>query len=428
MSEIAAAGRPTLSAKSPSHSSASVQHGERLAVVSAAAAVAMMPLLIPRGPSNIAPVDLLIGLTLATAVLWASLNGRRWHFPYVAAMSLFVVGGCIGALRGPVPGTGAIALIQDVTLLFWCWALANVASSPGRLRTLLHTWAYSAIGWTLLLFIGLLTGTSALTGQTAREGVRTSLTMSDPNISANYYFISMMVIWAAQCPRRRSWRLAAYALLLAATLTTGSNSAIVSVGLGLGVAGILGLYRREGMVPAVTATALAVIAIFLVNANLSMSSVVHRAAESKYAFIRDGIGRGQQSAEYRVGILSESRGLYEGSGTLGAGPVSTKVRFERLQAPVVKEAHDDYLAALVERGAIGFIGLLLLIATVVARATTIATRSSFHGFGEVVAKPNAIAGAVAGTLAAAFVYEVLHVRHVWALFALVAAVSIWGRE
>jgi hypothetical protein len=26
------------------------------------------------------------------------------------------------------------------------------------------------------------------------------------------------------------------------------------------------------------------------------------------------------------------------------------------------------------------------------------------------------------------VYEVLHARHVWALFGVVAAVSIWGRE
>jgi hypothetical protein len=26
------------------------------------------------------------------------------------------------------------------------------------------------------------------------------------------------------------------------------------------------------------------------------------------------------------------------------------------------------------------------------------------------------------------VYELLHVRHLWALFALIAAMSLWGRE
>ena len=41
---------------------------------------------------------------------------------------------------------------------------------------------------------------------------------------------------------------------------------------------------------------------------------------------------------------------------------------------------------------------------------------------------DALAGALAGTLVAMTVYELLHVRHVWALFGVVAAVSIWGRR
>jgi len=45
-----------------------------------------------------------------------------------------------------------------------------------------------------------------------------------------------------------------------------------------------------------------------------------------------------------------------------------------------------------------------------------------------VVRPNALAGALAGTLVAMTVYELLHVRHVWTLFAVVAAVSIWGRR
>jgi len=46
----------------------------------------------------------------------------------------------------------------------------------------------------------------------------------------------------------------------------------------------------------------------------------------------------------------------------------------------------------------------------------------------VVPKPNALIGALAGTFAAAAVYEVLHVRHVWALFAFIGALAIWGRD
>ena len=45
-----------------------------------------------------------------------------------------------------------------------------------------------------------------------------------------------------------------------------------------------------------------------------------------------------------------------------------------------------------------------------------------------IVKPNALLGALAGTLVASTVYELLHVRHVWALFGLLAALSIWRTE
>ena len=113
---------------------------------------------------------------------------------------------------------------------------------------------------------------------------------------------------------------------------------------------------------------------------------------------------------------------------LGEGPVSTKPRLEREQAPFVKEAHDDYFSALIERGALGFVALLMLITTVVFRGWAAATpRAAFAGAGAIL-HPNALLGALVGTLVAATVYELLHVRHVWALFGLVAALTLWRRE
>jgi hypothetical protein len=402
--------------------------GERLALGAAAAAIAGMPLLIPNGPSNIGPIDLLILLAIGAALYWSGLSPHKWRFPYTAPIAIFIAGGAIGALRGPVPGVGAIALVQDVVLLLWCWALANIASSPERMRVLVKAWAYSAIVWVSILFVGLLTTTHALTGQTTREGSRTSLTFIDPNISGNYWFVSLMVIWATGYPRSRRLRRLAYALLVAAIVTTGSSGAIVSLVVGASIAALLGVYRRSGLVPAITAAALGSIVLAGVWSNVSLTGLESRAAGSKYAFIRDGIGRGQQSEEFRGALIHESRGLYAQSGALGAGPVSTKVRLANAQEPVVKEAHDDYLAAIVERGAIGFIGLLALIAVVVVRAVPVATGRLSARFGDVVVNPGALLGAAAGTFCAAAVYEVLHVRHVWALFALIAALSIWGRE
>jgi O-Antigen ligase len=402
--------------------------GERLAVRTTAAAVAMLPLLRPGGPANIAPADVFIALALGSCLLWAGASGHRWRFPYVLPVSLFILGGALGALRGPVPGTGAIALVQDVILLFWCWTLVNVASSPERFRTIVRTWVYSSIVWTALMFVGLASGLTILTGQTEREGVRTSLTFIDPNISGNYYFLSLMLMCATQFPRRRGRRYAAYALMLAAIFTTGSSGAMVSVLVGVSVAAVLGIHRRSGLVPAITAACFGLLLFGFVHSTVKMSTIQAQAASSQYRFIRDGLGREDQSVEFRSQLVSESRGLYARSGALGAGPVSTKVRLERAQEPFVKEAHDDYLAAIVERGVIGFSGLILLIAIVAKRTLSLTTRPLARGFAEVFVRPNALVGALAGTLTAAAVYEVLHVRHVWALFSIVAAANLWGQD
>jgi hypothetical protein len=428
MSDFAVRGTSLQRARAVPLRRVRIAQGERLAVRMTAAAVAMLPLLRPGGPANIAPADIFIGLALASCLLWAGTSGHRWRFPYIVPVALFIGGGALGALRGPVPGTGAIALVQDLILLLWCWTLVNVASNAERFRTIVRTWIYSSLVWTALLFVGLGTGLTLLTGQTEREGVRTSLTFIDPNISGNYYFVSMMLMCAAQFPRRRGRRYAAYAMMVAAIFTTGSSGALVSLILGVAVAAVLGIHRRAGLVPAITAACLGLIVFGVVHNNVKMASIQAQAAGSQYKFIRDGIGREDQSVEFRSQLLQESRGLYERSGALGAGPVSTKVRLERAQEPFVKEAHDDYLAAIVERGVVGFGGLILLLAIVARRSLSLASRPIKRGFGDVIVKPNALVGALAGTLAAAAVYEVLHVRHVWALFSIIAAANLWGQQ
>jgi hypothetical protein len=45
-----------------------------------------------------------------------------------------------------------------------------------------------------------------------------------------------------------------------------------------------------------------------------------------------------------------------------------------------------------------------------------------------IVRPNALAGAVAGTLVAMTAHELLHIRHVWALFALIVAAALQVRR
>jgi hypothetical protein len=399
-----------------------------LPVVMTAAAVVVLPVTVPRGPGNVGPADILIVMAVAAWLFSAATTGERLRFPYALGLGLLMVGGAIGGLAGPVPSAGVLALIQDLLLAAWAWAVITVCRTPLAASLFLRTWAYSSIGWAILLFAGLAAHVPALTGQISSEGSRNALTFGDPNVFANYLFISAMVICAAGRPRRRWLRWAAYVLLIAGLMTTGSNSGLVSVGVGAGVAVVLRAYRRGSLVSAIATTLCLTVALGGALSLISLHSIQERAYTSGYAVLRDGIGRGQASVNERSKVLSESLGLYADGGAAGAGPVSTKPRLEAAQVPYPKEAHDDYFAALLERGLIGAVGLAILIASLVARTGSLIRRRSEPFGAAVLPVPTALVAAVAGTMVTMTVYELLHVRHVWALFAIVAACAIWGRD
>jgi hypothetical protein len=408
----------------PRHAPGRRPDGARLALVVTACAVAALPMLKPGGPGNIAPVDLLLGAALAACVWWARTGARAWRFPFAASMGLFIAGGAIGAAAGPVPGNGVIALVQDVVLLLWCWAVVNVATTPERLRVLLATWAYSAIAWATVLFLGLAAHVSALSGQVEREGSRTSLRFGDPNYAASYFVISIMVLWASGRPRNRVGRALAYLLLVAALASTGSNSGLIGLVVATSVAAVIGVHARGGTMAALAAAAFLAVGGVALTSQIRLHDVQRAARGTGIAFLRDGIGRSEQSVTQRGEVLRASALLFRTGGPLGSGPASTKQRLSSELAPFVKEAHDDYMAALVERGIVGSLGLLLLLAAIGRRLPFLARSRLPDGYAAVVVRPNALVGAVAGVFVAMAFNELLHVRHVWTLFALVAALQL----
>ena len=86
-----------------------------------------------------------------------------------------------------------------------------------------------------------------------------------------------------------------------------------------------------------------------VGPRVDLTSVRVAAAES-VPLLRDSVGRSDGSASERQALLSEGTRLwFSGQGT-GYGPARTKATLLAFQAPYVKEAHNDYLATLLERG------------------------------------------------------------------------------
>jgi O-antigen ligase len=401
---------------------------ERFVVVALAATVALAPFLGPRGPLNSSPVDVSIAVALGAFLLWTGTPGRRLRAPYAVSVGLLITGGALGALVGPVPTVGLISLVQDIVLLLWCTAIVNVARTPGAMGILLRTWVAASIIWAGILLVGVLTSTAALTGVTTKNGGRISLTLGDPNFAANYFVVSIMIVWAVQWPRHRALRIPIYAALLWCWALAGSNSGLVSLVVALAVAGLVGVWRRWGAVPAIAGACLAATGALLIAPNVSTSDLQRAAEASQYRFIRDWIGRSSESTDAREKLLHEGIHLYYHGSLLGEGPASTKPRLIATQASYVKEAHNDYLASITERGVVGALGLIMLVGSLLVRTWTMVAAPLAVPYREVVPRPNAIAGAVAAVLTVSTVYELLHVRHAWALLGIVAALSLWGRH
>jgi len=399
----------------------------RLPLVLSAVAVVMLPVTVPRGPGNLGPADLFIVLAIAAWLFSSVADGQRMRFPYALAIGLLMAGGAIGGLAGPLPDAALLALVQDLLLLAWCWALVNVCGTPAGADLMLKAWVYSAVTWACVLFAGLAAGLPALTGQIPTEGSRTALTFGDPNVCANYFYISLALVWATGRPRRRSLRVLVSVLLIAAVVSTGSNSGLVSLAVGLSGTFVFATFRRSGLIPALAATACILVGAAVCLSTISLHSIQRRAYTSGYAVLRDGVGRGQASVTERSKVLSESLKLYADGGPLGEGPVSTKPRMEAAMDPYPKEAHDDYFAALLERGIVGAVGLLILITGLLIRTGSVLRRGA-EPLGGVIRSPQALAAGVAGTMTTMAVYELLHVRHVWGLFAIVAIAAAWERR
>jgi hypothetical protein len=403
--------------------------GERLAVTSTAVAVAMLPLLVPRAGANVTPADGFIAIALFSALISAAGSSRlRLQAPYVLPVGLMVAGGAAGALSGPVPIDGLLAVIQDLWLLAWAICIANVCRTPGALKIVVRTWAYAAIAWASLLLIGELAGISYLAGTHSNLGGRTTITFGDPNIAAHYFLVSILLIAATRCPRQLLVRVFGILLLLVAWALTGSNGGIVALLIGIVLIAVVNIYRRSGAVPAIAAACCVAAIGSVALPAIPLAHIQQSAHDSKYRVIRDWVGHSQRTVFQREELFHEGIGLYYAGGPLGEGPHSTIARLRDRQAVFAREAHNDYVASLNERGALGAIGIMLLVAGVSARTWSVVRRSLSGAFAEVVPRHAVLIAAVAATFILATVYEVLHVRHVWALFGLIAALHYWGRE
>jgi O-Antigen ligase len=406
-----------------------------LAVV--ACCIALTPLVVPKGPGRGTPVDLLIGLSCCAAFVWAWRTRAVLRLPYVVPTVALLVAGLIAALVSTAPRLGALAVVQEIFLFLWCAVIATVCRTPRALRVVMRTWALSATAWAALLVTAVVTGQEAVSGvgtTAAREiatstelaGGRARLLFDHPNMAGIYFMAAIFVVVAAGCPRRWWLRVAAVGVLLTALVMTGSNAALGCLAGGAVVALFLHIRARRGLASA--AAVLGVLVALLGVAAVEIAPpLIAAAQQSENSFLRYSIGRSSRSADARQTLFVQQFELYARSNLLGVGPSNTRDALRAETASTVKQAHNDYLATLVERGPLGVLALLGLIGTAWVRLAVVTRRVLSPAISTAVPVPAALAGACAAFAATAVTHEILHYRWLWALLGVVAALHLLVR-
>jgi O-antigen ligase len=389
--------------------------------------VALLPLLVPAGPGNTAIADAAMAGSLLVAVLWVSRERLQLSFPYAAGVSLMVIGGALAATVVAAPLSTGLVLAQDVFLLLWAATLALGRYDPAIIAAATVTWCRVAVVYSGIVIVAYLIGFTPLSGVTGHDGVRASYTFGDPNLAGNYLVTSLFIMLACKRPRAASTRRVGYALVLVAMGFTGSNGAMLTLLIGGVLCASIHVWRRRGALAGLTSLAVAAVvaAIMMVFVLPRVDFDAIRAqASAGVPLLRDSFGRSGNSTSERATILGEGASLFLQGHATGVGPAQTKASFAATQAPYVKEAHNDYLATLLERGIVGALGLLLLGGAVTGRCWRLLTGTLPRELEAAVPRFWLLVAIAPVMMVAAGFYEVLHFRHLWTWLGIVAALVL----
>jgi O-antigen ligase len=269
-------------------------------------------------------------------------------------------------------------------------------------------------------------GTGTLRGSSG-SGFRARLFFDHPNMAGNYFMIAVFIVLASGYPRRLWLRMSFVLVLVAAMFVTGSNAALLSLVVGGLITLFLHVRVRAGMVTAVaflaTATALSVVVGLTV-----VEPLVSQAQQSNTSLLKDTVGRSARSATARQSLFEWQFKLYERGDLVGIGPNGTQDALGASAAPAVKEAHNDYLGTLVERGPLGLLAVFWLMAAVLTRCVSFTRRPPPRRLAAVLPVPAALVGACTAFAVTAFTHEILHYRWLYALLGVVAAVYVLDRR
>src|SRR5450631_2687048 len=384
-----------------------------------------VPILTPAGPGNTALPDVFMSAALVMTILWLYRYGAAVALPYSLGIGILMIAGLIAAVHQHAPLAG-LPVLQDLFLLLWAAGVANVVQRRWVLRVFLQAWCWSGITWADVLVFARLSGLGAVAGINPKNGGRAALTMNDPNMAGNYFLCALLVLLATRVIVRRWIRILGVILLLIAILYTGSNGAGVALVAAVAVAGAVRIRKTRGPVFAIAVVALLLVPAGVIAPNVNVAAIRAKAADS-VQLLQDSIGRSGASSSQRTILFTEGMHLFRTGDLIGLGPGQTKQTLTNQGAAYVKEAHDDFVATLGERGVLGGVGLIILIFAIGVRLTRVAARPLPPDVAAMIPRPEYLLGLGCAFLVSACFYEVLHFRQLWVFLGLVGGLDMMVR-
>ncbi|WP_158581443.1 O-antigen ligase family protein [Actinomadura spongiicola] len=403
-------------------------------VVALVLGIASLPMLLPGGlppgPGNTAIPDAVLIVFVFAAFLWAGTRRVPVRWPYLLPTLLTVLAGGLAALANG--NAGALTLVKDVFVLMWAVCVANLCRDPSLLRVTLRAFVGIGTFYALVMMTGFAIGNDAISGKQV-DGSRLMFTFGDANYAANWFICIFFIARAARWPETRWRRWTVCGILITAELLTGSNGGMLALSCALLLGYLFRLFREGKAHHAIVVGAAAVFvggAGITVVTQVDIQPFLDRASEAS-PLLRDSIGRTTgESTESRSTVFSTTWDMIQAqTHPWGIGAAETERQMLVQQETYVREAHNDYIASVLERGFLGGVALVLLLSVLVVRCVRIARRDALRPeYARLVPHPELFGALLVVFVICGLFYEVLHYRHGFAIFGLIAALDLFGRR
>jgi O-antigen ligase len=390
--------------------------------------VALVPVTVLKGPAQTAVVDVLSLIALPLFAAWTLVRRRRLTVPFLVPAFVIALASLLAVTNSVSLSASAITLLQDGYLFVWFLVLVNLLRDQRDATSFRIAWVWVANAVALFgLAVVLTQGHQSLGSLIGPKGMRATGTFLDPNMFADYLVLSLFLVISLSEETGRLFRWGSGLLLITAILASKSNGGITSLAVGLAVWMVARAWTLRLSPAAFLGRSLIVASLALAGVWLVQGYGVGKAQIGQLTN-ESVLGRAGHSSEGRFQIWTALLRRYAEQ-PLGIGPGNsrhlqlTMQERERPDSFLSKEAHNDYLGYLVERGPLALLALLALKLLAFGKVKTWWRGRLQQGLDSGGALAAAAMGAMAASLTHSFTLETLHFRHVWLFLALICALD-----